>query len=81
MLNAVFNVQAKTGWPTESACQLFDNFKQKYTPMDKLSKAQMIKKHNKIKPKKGEGLKVMCHKIEALKVKVQDQVELLDNDC
>ena len=25
MLNAIFHIQAETGWPTGKACQLFDN--------------------------------------------------------
>ena len=40
----------------------------------------MIKKLNEIKPKKGEDSKVICNKIEALKVKYWDQTEILDND-
>ena len=79
-LNAIFNIPAGTGWPTGRACQLFDNFKQKYNPNNKLLRAEMIKKLNKIKPKKGEYPKVMCNKIEALKVKYWDQAEILDND-
>ena len=58
------------------ACQLFDKLKQKYNPNDKLSSMQIIKKLNEIKPKKGEDLKVMCDKIEALKVKYQDQAKI-----
>ena len=69
MLNAIFNIQTEAGWPTGKACQLFDNLKHKYNPNDKLSRAQMIKKLNKIKPKKEKDLKVTCNKIEALKVK------------
>ena len=45
-----------------------------------MSRAQIVKKLNKIKPKKGEDPKVMCDKIEALKVKYQDWAEILDND-
>ena len=41
----------------------------------------MIKKLNKSKPKKGEDPKVMCNKIEALKVKYGDQAEILDNNA
>ena len=40
----------------------------------------MIKKLNKKKPKKGEDPKLMCNKIESLKVNYWDQVEILDND-
>ena len=40
----------------------------------------MIKKLNKIKPMKGEDLKVMYNKIEVIKVKNQEQAEILDND-
>ena len=40
----------------------------------------MIKKLNKIKPKKGEDPKVMCNKNGALKVKYQDQAEILDGN-
>ena len=40
----------------------------------------MIKKLSKIKLKKGEDPKVMCNKIEALKVKHWDQAKILDND-
>ena len=80
MLNAVFNVQAAAGWPTGETCQLFDNVKHKYNPTDKLSRVQMIKKLNEIKPKKGEEFKVMCYKIELLKVEYLDQTEILDND-
>ena len=40
----------------------------------------MMKKLNKMKPKKGEYPKVTCNKIEALKVKCQNQAEILDND-
>ena len=80
MLNAIFNVQAEAGWPTGRACQLFDNFKCKYSPNDKLLSAQMIKKLYKSKLKNGEDPKVMCDKIEALKVKYQDQAEILDNN-
>ena len=40
----------------------------------------MIKKINKIKPKKREDPKVMWNKIEALKVKYGDQAEILEND-
>ena len=65
MLNAIFNIQADTGWPTGKACQLFDSLKQRYNPNDKLSRAQMIKKLNEIKSKKRED----TNKIKALKVK------------
>ena len=68
MLNAMFNIQAEAGWLTGKASN------------KKLLRAQMIKKLNKIKPNKGEDPKVMCDKIEALKVKYQDQAEILDND-
>ena len=78
MLNAIFNIQAEAGWLTGKACQLFDNLKQKYNLDYKLLRVQMIKMLNKIKPKKGEDPKVMCDKIEALKVKYQDQVKILD---
>ena len=37
-------------------------------------------KLNKIKPKKEEEPKVMCNKIDALKVKYQDHSETLDNN-
>ena len=40
----------------------------------------MVRKLNEIKPKKGADPEVMCDKIEALKVKYQDQAEVLDND-
>ena len=30
MLNAIFNVQAETGWPTRRTCQLIDDLKHKY---------------------------------------------------
>ena len=40
----------------------------------------MIKKLDKIKPKKGEDPKVMCDKNESLKVKYQDQAKVLDNN-
>ena len=40
----------------------------------------MIKKLNKIMPKKREDPKVMCNKIEALKVKYCDQAKILDDD-
>ena len=40
----------------------------------------MIKKLNNIKPKKQQDPKVMCNKIEALKVKCSDQAEVLDNN-
>ena len=40
----------------------------------------MIKKLNKIKSKKGADPKVMCNKMEALKIKHWDQAEILDND-
>ena len=40
----------------------------------------MVKKLNKIKPKKGEDPKEMCNKIQALKVKYEDKAEILDND-
>ena len=79
MLNVILNVQAETGWLT-GRCQLFDNLKQKYNPNNKLSRAQMIKKHYKIKPKKGEDPKVMCNEIKVLKVKFWDKAEILDND-
>ena len=69
MLNVIFTIQGEVGWLTEKVCQLFDNLKQKYNPNDKLSRVQMIKMLNKIKPKEGEDLKMMCNKIEALKVK------------
>ena len=69
MLNAIFNVQAETGWTTGRSSWLFDNLKHKDNPNDELSRAQMIKKLNKIKLMKGEDPKVMCDKIEALKVK------------
>ena len=59
MLNAIFSIQAEAGWPTGKACQLFDNLKQKYNHNDKLLKVQIIKKLNKIKPKKGEDPKMM----------------------
>ena len=68
MLNVVINIQAEAGWPTGRACN------------DKLSRAQMIQKLNKIKPKKVEDTKVMYKKIEALKVKYHDQAKILDND-
>ena len=79
MLNAIFNVQAEVGWLTGKACQLFDNLKQKYNPNDKLSRAQMIKKLNKTKSKKEEDPKVICNKIESLKIKYLDQAKILDN--
>ena len=41
---------------------------------------QLIKNLNKIKPTKGEDPKVMCKKIEALKVKYWDQTEILDSN-
>ena len=72
MLNEIFNVQVEAGWLTGKACELFNNLKQKYNRNDKLSRVQMIKKPNKIKPMKGDDPKVMCNKIEALKVKHQD---------
>ena len=72
MLNALFNIQAEVGWPTGRASQLFDNLKDKYNPNVKLSSMQMIKKLNEIKPKKRNS-KVMCDKIEVLKVKYRDQ--------
>ena len=78
MLNAIFNVQAETGCPTGRACQLFDSLEHKYNPNDQLSRAQIKKKLNKIKPKKGEDPKVMCDEIEALKY--QDQAEILDDN-
>ena len=80
MLNAIFNIQAEAGWPTERACQLFDNLKQNHNHNDKLSRMQMIKNLHKIKPKKGDDPKVLCNKIEVLKIKYQDQAEILDND-
>ena len=40
----------------------------------------MIEKLNKINPKKGEDPKVMCNEIEALKVKYQDQAEIMNNN-
>ena len=40
----------------------------------------MIKKLNKIKPKKVKDPKVMCDKIENLKVKYRDQAEILDKN-
>ena len=40
----------------------------------------MIKKLNKIKPKKKEDPKVMCNKTEAVKIKYCDQDEILDNN-
>ena len=80
MLTVIFNVQAEAGWPTGRACQLFDNLKHKYNPNDKLLRAQMMKKLNEIEPKKGEDPKVKCDKIEKLKVKHQDQAEILEND-
>ena len=57
-----------------------DDMKHQYNPNDKLSSVQMIKKLNEIKPKKGEDLKMMCDKIEALKVKYWDQAEIINND-
>ena len=78
--NVIFNVQAEAGWPTGKACQMIDNLKQKYNPNDKLLRMQMIKKLNKMKPNKGDDPKVMNDKIEALKVKYQDQVKIIDND-
>ena len=80
MLKAIFNIQAKAGWQTRKACQLFDNLKQKYNPNDNLLKAQMTKKLREIKPKRGEDPNKICNKIEALKVKYWDQVEILDNE-
>ena len=80
MLNTIFIVQVEAGWQTGRACQLFDNLKQKYNTNNKLSRVQMIKKLNKIKPKKGEDSKVMCDKIEALKNKYQDKAKIQDND-
>ena len=71
MLNAMFIVQAKTGWLTGKKCQLFDNLAQKYNPYSKLSRVQVIKKGNEVKSKKGEG---------ALKVKYQDQAKLMENN-
>ena len=68
ILNAIFNIQAEPGLSTGTACQLFDNLKQKYYPNNKLLRAQMIKKLNEIKPKKGEDPKVVCNEIEALKI-------------
>ena len=40
----------------------------------------MIEKLNEIDPKKEEDVKVMFNKIEALKVKYQDQAKILDNN-
>ena len=40
----------------------------------------MIKKLNKIKPKKQEDPKVMCNKVYALNVKYWDGAKILDND-
>ena len=40
----------------------------------------MTKNLNEIKPKKGEDPKVMCDKIETLKVKYWDQTEILNKD-
>ena len=40
----------------------------------------MIKKHNKIKPKKREDPRVMCNEIESLKVKYRDQAKILNNN-
>ena len=80
IMNTVFNVEAEAGCPTGKACQLFDNLKQKYNPNKKLSRAQMITKLIKIKPKKGEDPKVTCNEIKALKVEYQDQAEILDSD-
>ena len=42
MLKAIFKVQAEAGWPTERACQLFDNLKQKFNHNNKLLRVQMI---------------------------------------
>ena len=80
MLNAIFNIQAEAGWPTGRVCQMFDNLKHKYNHNEKLSRAKMIKKLNKIKTKNGKSPKMMCDKIEALKVECQDQAEIFDND-
>ena len=52
VMNAIFNIKAEAGWPTVRACQLFDSLKHKYHPNDKLSRVLMIKKLNKVKPKK-----------------------------
>ena len=41
----------------------------------------MIKKLNKTDPKKRDDQKVMCNKIEALKVNYQDQAKILDNNA
>ena len=41
---------------------------------------QISKKLIGIMPKKGEDPKVMCNKIEALKVKLWDQAKLLENN-
>ena len=46
----------------------------------KLKQAKMIKKLNKMKPKKGEDSKVMCNKIDAMRVKYWDQAEIHDYD-
>ena len=67
ILNVIFNIQAEAGWPIRKASLLFDNLKQKYNSNNKLLRAQMIKKFNEVKPKKGEDPKVMCNKIEAPK--------------
>ena len=74
MLNAIFNNQAEASWPT-----VFDNLKHTYNFHEKLSSVQMMKKLSEIKPKKGENLKVICDKIEELKVEYHDQAEILDN--
>ena len=65
---------------TGKACQLFDKLKQKYNTNNKLTRAQIIKKLNEIKPKKGEDSKMMCDKVEALGVKYWDQAKILGND-
>ena len=79
MLNATFNIQAEAGWLTGRACQLFENLKLNCNPNNKLLRAKMIKKLNEIKPEKGEDHKVTCDRFEGLKVKYQDQAEILDN--
>ena len=75
MLINIFNIQAEVGWWTGRACQLFNKLKQ----ISLTTSCQG--KLNEIHPNKGEDLKMICNKIEALKVKQQDQAEILDKEA
>ena len=63
MLNVIISFKPKQAGQLEEHVSFYEHLKQKYNPNDKLSRAQMIKKLNKIKPKKQEDPKVMCNKV------------------